>query len=133
MASESIERDQRCTCGSGGHPRQCALHPESYRLHVAELNMLALADEDDSEHAREVVDEFDAAYRAARAVRNETIAKLRAELASVRERMDTRETKPKGWSCPYCGTLMLVSMMQGDKLKCPGCDNLFQMEITRRA
>ena len=29
---------ERCTCGSGGHPRQCELHPNAYERHVAELN-----------------------------------------------------------------------------------------------
>lgn len=28
----------RCTCGSGGHPRECATHPEEYARHVAELD-----------------------------------------------------------------------------------------------
>lgn len=27
-----------CTCGSGGHPRRCELHPEVYDKHIAELN-----------------------------------------------------------------------------------------------
>jgi hypothetical protein len=27
-----------CTCGSGGHPRHCAKHPEAYAAHVAEIN-----------------------------------------------------------------------------------------------
>lgn len=28
---------ERCTCGSGGHPRRCELHPEAYAAHLAEL------------------------------------------------------------------------------------------------
>ncbi len=27
-----------CTCGSGGHPRRCELHPLAYDLHLAELH-----------------------------------------------------------------------------------------------
>lgn len=27
-----------CTCGSGGHPRRCDLHPGAYEAHVRELN-----------------------------------------------------------------------------------------------
>lgn len=80
------ERDPGCTCGSGGHPRACALHPESYRLHVAELNVLALVDEAEKQQAREAIDEFDAAFRAARDVRNVTIDHLRAELLEVSEK-----------------------------------------------
>ena len=32
--------DQRmgCKCGSGGHPRKCAVHPFAYAAHVAEMN-----------------------------------------------------------------------------------------------
>lgn len=29
---------ERCTCGSGAHPRHCKLHPENFDKHVAELN-----------------------------------------------------------------------------------------------
>lgn len=31
-------RWERCTCGSGGHPRRCDLHPDAYDAHLAELN-----------------------------------------------------------------------------------------------
>ena len=27
-----------CTCGSGAHPRRCAVHPAAYERHVAEIN-----------------------------------------------------------------------------------------------
>jgi len=33
-----------CTCGSGGHPRRCDLHPDAYEEHTADLN----ADADDA-------------------------------------------------------------------------------------
>lgn len=29
---------EHCTCGSGGHPRRCDLHPSRYDAHIAELN-----------------------------------------------------------------------------------------------
>ena len=29
---------EHCTCGSGGHPRRCATHPDAYDAHIAELN-----------------------------------------------------------------------------------------------
>jgi hypothetical protein len=32
---------ERCTCGSGGHPRECELHPEAYAAHCAELDAIA--------------------------------------------------------------------------------------------
>lgn len=27
-----------CRCGSGGHPRRCALHPFAYDVHIADMN-----------------------------------------------------------------------------------------------
>lgn len=27
-----------CDCGSGGHPRRCALHPDAYDAHCADLS-----------------------------------------------------------------------------------------------
>lgn len=35
---------ERCTCGSGAHPRACDLHPGAYEEHMAELN----AEDDDA-------------------------------------------------------------------------------------
>lgn len=32
--------EERCTCGSGGHPRECAKHPEAYEAHIRELNYI---------------------------------------------------------------------------------------------
>lgn len=29
---------ERCTCGSGNHPRACELHPGAYAEHIAELD-----------------------------------------------------------------------------------------------
>lgn len=31
-------RWEHCTCGSGGHPRKCDLHPLALARHLAELN-----------------------------------------------------------------------------------------------
>jgi len=31
-------KEPGCTCGSGAHPRRCALHPQAYDAHVAGLN-----------------------------------------------------------------------------------------------
>ena len=28
---------ERCTCGSGAHPRRCAAHPDEYDRHISEL------------------------------------------------------------------------------------------------
>ena len=30
--------NQRCTCGSGAHPRRCEKHPWAMRVHAARLN-----------------------------------------------------------------------------------------------
>ena len=35
----------KCTCGSGGHPRRCRLHPWTYQQHISELNHDNLYDE----------------------------------------------------------------------------------------
>lgn len=35
---EAAKRENTCTCGSGGHPRRCAAHPQGYDLHVLTLN-----------------------------------------------------------------------------------------------
>lgn len=35
-----------CNCGSGAHPRECPIHPELYRLHVASLNLDAYLPEE---------------------------------------------------------------------------------------
>lgn len=32
-------RWEHCTCGSGGHPRKCELHPWRYRMHCDELDL----------------------------------------------------------------------------------------------
>ena len=28
-----------CTCGSGGHPRECEAHPFAFQVHCAELSL----------------------------------------------------------------------------------------------
>lgn len=48
-----------CTCGSGGHPRKCDMHPEAYRLHVALLNVEAILD---SEGLRASIESADRMY-----------------------------------------------------------------------
>jgi len=30
----------RCTCGSGGHPRDCAMHPDRRQMHCQEIDLL---------------------------------------------------------------------------------------------
>lgn len=37
----------KCTCGSGGHPRKCSLHPWAYQQHIAELNHDIVRDDTD--------------------------------------------------------------------------------------
>lgn len=29
-----------CTCGSGGHPRDCAMHPDRRQMHCQEIDLL---------------------------------------------------------------------------------------------
>ena len=36
---------EACDCGSGGHPRKCALHPSEYDRHCAELSIEYQMDE----------------------------------------------------------------------------------------
>ena len=58
-----------CRCGSGAHPRECELHPELYRLHIAELNVEAhLPDESE---AMKAMDELIAATHEALRVARE--------------------------------------------------------------
>ena len=33
----STDLVERCDCGSGAHPRECALHPGAYEEHCREL------------------------------------------------------------------------------------------------
>lgn len=40
-------RWERCTCGSGAHPRRCELHPEAFEKHVTVLNNEAAEGNDD--------------------------------------------------------------------------------------
>lgn len=40
---------EHCTCGSGGHPRRCDLHPGAYERHVAEIDAENLATPKDGE------------------------------------------------------------------------------------
>lgn len=63
-----------CTCGSGAHPRECKLHPELYRLHVAELNVEGYLPEDDDAH--KAMDELIAATQDALKKRREEIERL---------------------------------------------------------
>lgn len=44
--TEHKTRIAGCTCGSGAHPRQCAMHPARYQLHIAGLNLDNLLSED---------------------------------------------------------------------------------------
>ena len=39
---------QPCTCGSGGHPRECAKHPLAKELHCAEMSLDNVTAERDS-------------------------------------------------------------------------------------
>jgi len=66
-----------CTCGSGAHPRQCKLHPELYRLHIAELNAEAhMPDEPEAMAAmHELSDAIMAALQKARK-ENERLTRL---------------------------------------------------------
>jgi hypothetical protein len=63
-----------CTCGSGGHPRACKLHPELYRLHVAELNVENNLSDDPE--ARKAMDELNAATQEVLKKRKDTIERL---------------------------------------------------------
>lgn len=63
-----------CTCGSGGHPRECKLHPELYRLHVAELNLECHLPEDEA--ATKAMDELIEATQAALKKRKDEIERL---------------------------------------------------------
>lgn len=36
---------EACTCGSGAHPRRCALHPDAYDAHVLDLNRDSFLDD----------------------------------------------------------------------------------------
>lgn len=63
-----------CTCGSGGHPRDCKLHPELYRLHIAELNLEGAISDDPS--AQKAMDEMFKATSEALKIRNNEISKL---------------------------------------------------------
>jgi len=63
-----------CTCGSGAHPRECKLHPELYRLHIAELNVEChLPDDSDAQKA---MDELLEAIRGALKVRKDETERL---------------------------------------------------------
>lgn len=67
-----VDSDQRCTCGSGGHPRRCALHPLSWDSHIAELNFLGALDDPEpegtpQEHLAEIRRQYDSYEKAQRA------------------------------------------------------------------
>jgi len=64
-----------CTCGSGAHPRACKLHPELYRLHVAELNVEGYLPEDEPA-AMKAMDELNAATQEALKKRGDAIERL---------------------------------------------------------
>src|SRR5688572_20334772 len=36
---------EHCTCGSGGHPRKCDLHPDEYYLHCFDLDISSLLED----------------------------------------------------------------------------------------
>lgn len=40
--------ENRCTCGSGGHPRRCELHPDRYELHCLEMSYEVVREERDA-------------------------------------------------------------------------------------
>jgi hypothetical protein len=64
-----------CRCGSGAHPRECKLHPELYRLHVAELNVEGYLPEDDPA-AHKAMDELLASITEALKKRKDEIERL---------------------------------------------------------
>ena len=65
----SVRRIAGCTCGSGAHPRECRLHPESFRIHCAALSLEAHLD--DSSEAQAAIHEYDQAFEAWRVARTE--------------------------------------------------------------
>jgi hypothetical protein len=69
-----------CTCGSGGHPRECKLHPELYRLHIAELNLEGILPDDPD--VRAAMDELFKATSEALRIRAAKIAELQARLGA---------------------------------------------------
>lgn len=58
----------KCTCGSGGHPRRCRIHPWAFQQHVFELNHDIVRDDTDDLIIR--------------------VDKLEAELASLKKIVD---------------------------------------------
>lgn len=54
---EAGRRLLKCTCGSGGHPRDCVVHPQGKELHALEISYDGLKDSVSAlaETAREVV------------------------------------------------------------------------------
>lgn len=66
-----------CTCGSGGHPRHCKLHPDQFRIHVAEMGVESHFTEGDEKEAYASMDEFKAAIQAAEDRKDREIASLK--------------------------------------------------------
>lgn len=69
-----------CRCGSGAHPRECELHPELYRLHVAELNAEAHVS---GKEAEDAFSELQLAIQGALSIRREIAEGLRAQVDEV--------------------------------------------------
>lgn len=70
--SAPVDSDQRCTCGSGGHPRRCELHPLSWDSHIAEINFVGALDDPEpegtpQEHLAELRRRYDSYEKAQRA------------------------------------------------------------------
>ncbi len=40
---------EHCTCGSGGHPRRCFLHPDQYYLHCFDLDIINILESNEEE------------------------------------------------------------------------------------
>lgn len=53
-----------CTCGSVDHPRECKLHPELYRLHIASLNVKGYLNELPDEVKKDALKAMDALLKA---------------------------------------------------------------------
>lgn len=45
ICNNKLTQWEICTCGSGGHPRWCDLHPKAFKEHIAEINTEADIDE----------------------------------------------------------------------------------------
>jgi hypothetical protein len=98
-----------CTCGSGGHPRRCDLHPGAYEEHIAELNR-----ENATDYAAEIerlkrtpIDQLTAAECTTLVAHLEE--ELAAERDAVRAICEAKGHKPDWasaeYACSLCGCL----------------------------